>query len=187
MPRILFCLLCLSVVGGQVAYGQVNPSAGAPVKSKAVATNIAQPVSLDKEANIRRFMQLTGGETIGRDMGNQIKNLLRPTVESSLPPGEYRSKLVDLLLERFGARFTSEVVMPTVVSVYAKRFSDEELKELIAFYESPLGKKAASVLSDIDAESQKMQEPSEKLLQECMEQVLAEHPDLKEAMEKASR
>ena len=124
---------------------------------------------------------------MGRDMADQMKKLLRPTVESSLPPGQYRANLVDLLLDKFGNRFAAEIVMPTIVSVYAKRFSDEDLKQLIAFYESPLGKKASSVLSDVDAESQKMQGSSERLLQECMDQVLAEHPDLKQAMEKASK
>ncbi len=44
-----------------------------------------------------------------------------------------------------------------------------------------------NALQDIDAESQKLHGPSEKLLQECMEQVLAEHPDLKQAMEEAEK
>jgi hypothetical protein len=108
-------------------------------------------------------------------------------LEDSLPPGEYRAKLIDLFLEKFGSRFTKEIIVPMVISVYAKRFSEEDLKQLIAFYESPLGRKASSVLRDLDAESQKLHGPSEKLLQDCMEQVLAEHPDLKQAMEDADK
>ena len=77
--------------------------------------------------------------------------------------------------------------MPTVESVYAKRFSAEDLKQLIAFYESPLGKKASSVLADVDAETHKLQGPAEKLLQDCMAQVLAEHPELEQAIEKADK
>ena len=116
-----------------------------------------------------------------------MKTALCPTIEDSLPPGEYRAKLVDLFLERFGSRFTTEIVVPMVISVYAKRFSVEELNQLIAFYESPLGKKVSSVLQDIDAESQKPRGSSEKMLQECMDQVLAEHPDLNQAMEEAEK
>lgn len=187
MPRILFCLLCFSFFSRQIAHAQGDSSASASLHSKAAASNRVQPVSPEKEAAIRHFMQLTGKETVSRDIADQMSKLMRPMVESSLPPGEYRAKLVDLLVEKFGTRFTAEIAMPTVEAVYARRFSDEDLKQLIAFYESPLGKKESGVLSDIDAETQKMQGPTEELLQECMEQVLAEHPDLKEAMEKASQ
>ena len=187
MKRILFYVLCLSLlIGGPVLYAQQpDSSASASAPSKTAASPAAPQIDPDKEAAIRRFMQLTGGENIGPEIANGMKVLLRPTLEDSLPPGEYRAKLIDLFLEKFGSRFTKEIAIPMVVSVYAKRFSAEDLKQLIAFYESPLGRKASSVLQDIDAESQKLHGPSEKLLQECMEQVLAEHPDLKQAMEKA--
>ena len=189
MKRIALWVLCLSpLFGSLVLYAQQpDSSPSAPAQSKAAASPVAPRIDPDKEAAIRRFMQLTGGESILTDMANGMRTLLRPTLEDSLPPGEYRAKLIDLFLEKFGSRFTTEVIIPMVVSVYAKRFSEEDLKQLIAFYESPLGRKASSVLQDIDGESQKLHGPSEKLLQECMEQVLAEHPDLKQAMEKADK
>ena len=188
MKRILFCVLCLSpLFGGPVLYAQQDSSASAPAQSKAAASPVAPRIDPDKEAAIRRFMQLTGSESIGPEIANQIQVLLRPTLEASLPPGEYRAKLIDLFLEKFGTRATTEIIMPMVVSVYAKHFSDEDLKQLIAFYDSPLGRKASSVLPDIIAESRKLQGPSEKLEQECMAQVLTEHPDLEQAMEKADK
>jgi uncharacterized protein len=148
---------------------------------------VASPIDPEKKADIRRFMRLTGKETIEKDLANEMKGLLRAPVENSLPPGEYRAKVVDLLLEKFGTRFATEIVMPSIESVYAKHFSAEELKQLIAFYESPLGKKASSVLADVDAEAHKLQGSAENLLQDCMAQVLAEHPDLEQAMEKADK
>lgn len=189
MKRILLCLLYLSpLFGSQVLYAQQpDSSASAPAQSKAAASPVAPRIDPDKEAAIRRFMQLTGGEGVVTDLANGMRTALRPTLEDSLPPGEYRAKLIDLFLEKFGSRFTKEIIVPMVISVYAKRFSEEDLKQLIAFYESPLGRKASSVLRDLDAESQKLHGPSEKLLQDCMEQVLAEHPDLKQAMEDADK
>jgi hypothetical protein len=132
-------------------------------------------------------MQLTGGDSIVADLAKEVDAVLRPNLEASLPPGEYKAKFIDLFLEKFGNRATTEIIVPMVVSVYAKHFSEEDLNQLIAFYESPLGKKAASVLPDIDAESQNLQDPTEKLAQECMAQVLTEHPDLDQAMEKAEK
>ena len=117
MKRILFCVLCLSpLFGGPVLYAQQDSSASAPAQSKAAASPVAPRIDPDKEAAIRRFMQLTGSESIGPEIANQIQVLLRPTLEASLPPGEYRAKLIDLFLEKFGTRATTEIIMPMVVS-----------------------------------------------------------------------
>ena len=80
-----------------------------------------------------------------------------------------------------------DVYFPMIVSVYDTHFSDEELKQLIAFYESPIGKKAASVLPAIDAQIPMVQQSTEKLAQTCMAEVLSENPSLQEAMEKAEK
>lgn len=183
----MYCVLCLSTLFGSAILHaqQPAPSANASDQSKAAVSPVEPQIDPDKEATIRRFMHLTGSENIGPELADQIKTQLRPVLEDSLPPGEYRAKLVDLFLEKFGPRLTTEVVMPMVVSVYAKHFSNEDLKQLIAFYDSPLGRKINSALADIITESHNLQGSTEKVLQECMAQVLAEHPDLRQQMEKA--
>lgn len=49
--------------------------------------------------------------------------------------------------------FTVERVESLIFPIYDKYFSDEEIVALIAFYESPLGKKTTSVLPQIMNES----------------------------------
>ena len=148
---------------------------------------MANSIDPAKKAEILRFMQLTGGEEISVQLTKQTQASVRPVLEESLPPGEYRAKLIDLFLAKFGPRFTEEIVMPTIESVYDKHFSVDELTQLIAFFESPLGKKAASVLPDIDAQIPTMQEAVGKLGEKCMAEVLAENPDLQRAMERAEK
>ena len=58
--------------------------------------------------------------------------------------------------------------MPTLICIYDKHFSEEELQQLVAFYESPLGKKVASVLPEIDAQAETMQEVASGLAQTCI-------------------
>ena len=172
------------------AAAQTHPAAPA---NAAAANSSAKPAAAGptvdpaKKAEILRFMQLTGGEEISTQLTRQMQTSLRPVLENSLPPGEYRTKLIDLFLAKFGPRITEEVIMPTIESVYDKHFSADELTQLIAFYESPLGRKAASVLPDIDAQVPAMQDAADKLGEKCMAEVLAEYPDLERAMENAAK
>jgi hypothetical protein len=180
----LFCFVPLLACPLLYAQKPDSPS-GIAAQSKRAKVSLSPEIDPEKDAAIHRVMQLTGSETIQTDLANEMKGALRLPVENSLPPGEYRGELVDLLLEKFGTRFATEVVVPKVVSVYAKLFSADDLKQLIAFYESPLGKKMSSVLAEIDTEAQNLQGPAEDLMQDCMAQVLADHPDLEKAMERA--
>ena len=132
-------------------------------------------------------MELTGEGEITAQLTKQLQATMRPALESSLPPGEYRAKLIDLFIAKFEPRLTNEVVMPTIESVYDRHFSEDELTQLIAFFESPLGKKVSSVLPDIDAQSDKIQQASFNLAEACMAQVLEDHPDLKQAAEAAAK
>ncbi|WP_244142171.1 DUF2059 domain-containing protein [aff. Roholtiella sp. LEGE 12411] len=43
--------------------------------------------------------------------------------------------------------------MNELIPVYAKYFTNEDIKQMIAFYETPLGKKTISVLPQISQES----------------------------------
>jgi hypothetical protein len=71
---------------------------------------------------------------------------------------------------------------------YDEQFSDEDIKGLVAFYETPLGQKAVSALPKLTAE---LQEDGRALGQqigrESMKEVLAEHPELERALHEAAQ
>jgi hypothetical protein len=139
-----------------------------------------------KEADIRQLLGLTGAGNLASQTMDQMEKDLRPLVSNALPPGDYREKLVDLFFERFRAKRDPAQLIAIVVPIYDKYYSDEEIKGLIKFYESPLGKKMAAALPQIMSESQAAGGKwGQELGRESMLEVLAEHPDLRRALEQA--
>jgi hypothetical protein len=116
-------------------------------------------------------------------MGN-----VKPLITNSLPPGEYREKLVDLFFVKFQAKSDPTQLVDLGIPIYDKYFSHEEIKGLIQFYQTPLGQKMLSVLPKMTAEIVDLgQQWGADLGRQCMQEVLAEHPDLESAMEAAGK
>jgi len=170
------------------------PAAPPPAQTQAGAgsepSTAAPAPKIDpgKEADIRQLLDVAGTKALMSEvMGNMDKNL-RPILTNSLPPGDYRGKLIDLFLDKFMARANAEIpkLLDAAVPIYDKYLSDEDIKGLIQYYQTPLGKKALSVLPHIAID---MQNEGQKLGQqiglETMLQVLSEHPELAKAMEDA--
>lgn len=53
------------------------------------------------------------------------------------------------LFEKFKEKFTTDKVVEPVAEIYAKYFSKQEMKEIVAFYKSPVGKKMSAVTPDL--------------------------------------
>ncbi|HEX4642128.1 MAG TPA: DUF2059 domain-containing protein, partial [Candidatus Acidoferrales bacterium] len=101
------------------------------------------------------------------------------------PPGDYRAKLIDLFLEKFGPR--SQALIPKMldlaIATYDKYLTDEDIKGLIQFYQTPTGQKTLSVLPKIVVELQTAgQKLGEQAGRETMMEVLTEHPEIVKAM-----
>ncbi len=112
---------------------------------------------------------------------------LRPSLTNAFPPGEYRAQLVNLFFEKLASKIgpaTTELSVP----VYDKYFSEEEIQQLTAFYQTPLGAKTIKVLPQLMAEIMATSQVwAQQLVQDCMKEVLDEHPDLKQKMEEAGK
>src|SRR5579872_5763280 len=114
---------------------------------------------------------------------DSMEGSIKPLLASALPPGEYRDKLIDLFFAKFQSKANPKALLDLAVPLYDKYYSHEEIKGLIQFYQTPLGQKTLSILPKLMAESMNTgQEWGRQLGAQCMEEVLAEHPDLKSAM-----
>lgn len=141
-----------------------------------------------KEADIRRLLEVAGTKSLMSGLLNNMEQNMRPMLANSLPAGDYRAKLIDLFLEKFMSRANEEFpkLVEAVIPIYDKYLSDEDIKGLIQYYQTPLGKKTLSVLPMIFAEMQSQgQKLGERIGRESMVQVLSEHPELGKAMEAA--
>ncbi|MBN1697366.1 MAG: DUF2059 domain-containing protein [Spirochaetales bacterium] len=96
-----------------------------------------------KQDDIRKLMKMSGSA----EMGIQVMDALIEQFKNILPD----------VPEEFWLEFMKEVnpndIIELIVPIYDKYFSHDEIKALIRFYESPVGKKMVKVQPQITEES----------------------------------
>jgi len=164
----------------------------APAKQQpaVTATTPAAPAKIDpaKEADIRKLLDLVGTKALAAQSIEAMTKSIKPVLTNSLPPGDYREKLVDLFFAKFSSTTNLQHLLDLAVPIYDKHFSHQEIRSLIEFYQTPLGQKTISTLPVLMAELQdEGRKWGEALGRESMQEVLAEHPELLEAMTAAQK
>jgi hypothetical protein len=185
-----FLIVSVLLVGSAAAQAPEKPLSGNAKASDqangtAAASSAADPA---KAADIRRLMAIVNTEEMAGGLMGAMTEQIRPVVVNSLPPGEYREKLVDLFLEKFRSKADMKHLLDLLAPIYDKYLSDAEIKGLIVFYQTPLGKKTLEVMPKVMAESQaEGRKWGEGLGQEAMQEVLSEHPDLAKQLDEAQK
>jgi hypothetical protein len=173
-----------------LCYGQAAPAAQRSGPDSVAQAITAGKPAIDpaKAADIHRLLELVGTRDLFEQSFGGSMTQIKPLVARSLPPGEYRDKLVDLFFQRFQAKVNSDEFMNLAVPVYDKYFTADEIKQLIKFYETPIGKKAVASLPKLTSElSQIGQAWGSELGRQSMNEVLAQNPDLAMAMDEARK
>jgi hypothetical protein len=102
-----------------------------PPLEAAAQTPAAAPAAGAKEAAIRRLLEVTGAG----QMGVQVMDGLLGSFKKASPA----------VPDSFWAEFRSEVraedLLDLCVPIYAKHFSEDDVRAVIAFYETPAGKR----------------------------------------------
>lgn len=121
----------------------------------------------EKQANIRKFLELTGTQKMAEMMTNNMLNSIKAS-----------TKGVD---STFFAEFQKEVkfdgLLDQLIPIYDKYYSDTEIKELLQFYQSPVGQKVIATLPAITQEAMVIgqgwgKELSEKIIRRMQEKGL---------------
>ena len=118
------------------------------------AVGTQAPIDPVKGADIRRLLEVAGTKNLMATMMDSMQASMRPLMVSSLPAGEYPDKLINLFLQRFRAKANLGQLLDFAIPLYDKHFSDQEIKELINFYDSPLGRKVVTAMRQIMTELQ---------------------------------
>src|SRR5262245_12830128 len=183
--------VCLTL-GSIGASAQHAPQTGAkspdPQTATASKANPAKQSKIDpaKEADIRKLLDLVGTKALVSQTMESMSKSIKPLLTNSLPPGDYREKLVDLFFVKFTAKADVQHLLDLAVPVYDKNFSQQEIRSLIEFYQTPLGQKAIATLPKVTAEMQEQgRKWGEDLGKQCMVEVLSEHPELADALNAA--
>lgn len=164
-----------------------TPTSKPAASDQAATAKSKAAIDPEKEKAIRRMFEAIGTHKAMEELLAGMRGNIRTSLISNLPPGDYRERLADLFIEKLLPKFQIPQMMDMAVPIYAKYFTKEEIDGLTAFYQTPLGKKASTVmpqaLLEMTTESVKM---GEKLGRESMMEVLEEHPEMKKAIEDAS-
>jgi len=180
---MIVALLC----SGRYQLATQVPASSKPAPKITAADAKPAPIDPAKEATIRKLLLIQGTAKIFDQVIATMSETIRPQITSALPAGGYRDTLVELFLTRFKTKFRTEQMIDIAVPIYDKHFSKAEIEDLVQFYSTPLGKKVVSVLPQVMTESQSAGiKLGEKYGQEAMTEVLAEHPELKKALEAAT-
>ncbi len=123
--------------------------------------------------NIKRLMEITESDSIG----NQIVSEIFRIMAASRP--EIPDRALAIMERELVALFSEKVSAPggmkdQLIPIYKKYFSDQEIRELIAFYQSPIGEKIILVMPRVVNESMKAgQRWAESLGPEIDERVMS--------------
>lgn len=127
-----------------IALSQQSPAAKpktGPVKSTSASkTTSSEAEKLD---DIRRLLDLTGT----KDMVNQMKSVMVAQFKQNAP--SMPNGMFDEMMEELKAEELEESMIP----VYARHFTGDDIKHLIAFYQSPFGRKVMREMPQIIMES----------------------------------
>jgi TonB family protein len=112
----------------------------------------SQPIDPQLKADILHLfdaMHLKARET---EAAHAMFGIMRPSILASLPPTPNREKIADAYGEKFLAVITSEESMDRYAALYAKHLSDDDVKALTAFYETPAGQHYNDAAGQIESE-----------------------------------
>jgi hypothetical protein len=97
-------------------------------------------IDAGKGAGIRHLLDLTQAAALATQAMPGAETSVRPLMVSSFRPGAYRDELIELFFAKFHSKLNGQVLVNPLVPIYDKHLTDEDVKGLILFYETPLGR-----------------------------------------------
>lgn len=135
---------------------------------------MAQEVPPEQLALARKYIDLTDRAAVYETTMVEIAiGTMRQIVTQNPEISEQTDTAIGKSLEEFKAR--KGELLDQFARVYAIRFTIEELQDIVAFYESPVGQKLAKANTEVNADLQKvMQVFTNNMRQEFFAKVRAE-------------
>jgi uncharacterized protein len=115
-------------------------------------SSAAVRIDAGKRADIRSLMDLVGTREIVRDSATRQTEEFRENLVSALPETQRDPRFVNALVTDYERKYNSNAVTEQLVVIYDKHFTDDDIKGLLQFYNSPLGRKFAAESPKVTAE-----------------------------------
>jgi len=109
----------------------------------------AQAIDPQFRADIDSLLQLTGAGSLGAQMAMIVSNQVIDSMKKAQP--NVPERVATIVKETLNAEFTKAFeptgeLMGKMAGIYASHFTPQEVKALLAFYSTDVGRKAVSVL-----------------------------------------
>jgi hypothetical protein len=122
----------------------------------APAIAAADPLTPAKRADIARLIAMAGGSNIAGQFAAIASRQFFGMLKASQP--QIPDRAIAIMEREMNILFTEQLDAPgglteMVVPIYDRHFTHEELRGIIAFYETPVGRKAITVLPQVMQES----------------------------------
>ena len=92
-----------------------------------------------KEDDIRKLLYVTGADKLGEQILDQMLGSLRSSMKQ-VPQSVWEE-----IIGEFRTAFAGRKIIELNVPIYSKYYTHDEIRQLISFYESPLGQKVTKV------------------------------------------
>ena len=180
-----FCLLW-TASSRELRAGQNYPSHVSVFGQSSTPPAPVRKVDPATEADIRQLMDLLGTrDSVARSFSSMESNM-RPLLLRALPPGAYRERLVELFFEKFQTKISPQDLLNLAVPLYGQYLTDADIKGLIQFYKTPLGRKWVSVQPKVgESLLPEAHSMGREIGRQTMIEVLEEHPDLAQELKAA--
>ena len=138
--RVVSLALCSAALATVVAAQELKPATPAAASAQETA---APKADSEKGNDIRRLLEVTGSSRLGAQVIDQLFGSFRQN-RADVPESFW-----DELRREMNVNELTELVVP----IYDRHLTHDDVKQLIAFYDSPVGRKLLSVQPQILAES----------------------------------
>jgi hypothetical protein len=132
-----------------------------------------QPVDPAFERDIQKLMEITGAQRLGEQMIGLVMQQLTQSLKTASPNAPPR--MLEVATEVTRALFTKEfpALLPRMAASYAKVLTPDDVKQLIAFYETPLGRRMVEVMPALqDAGARAGQEWAQQLVPRLQNEIM---------------
>jgi hypothetical protein len=155
--RSMKSFLCTLII--VIAFGQMTPVRASEQTHKQAAESLLALMDMDKL------------------MSESIDQMLEMQVKQNPAIGQFKEEM-----KKFLSKYMSWAAMKEdMVKIYASEFTEQELKELLAFYQTPLGRKTVAKMPKLMAKGaelgqQRVQEHLPELQKAIQEQATKKTP-----------
>src|SRR5579859_1027965 len=173
--EVMKAVLALIVIYVGTFLVAIQGASNSPVEASEQGSAAIDPV---KEKEIRSLLELVGARDAIQDAANAAIEQYHQKMLETSANSDRADKLAKAYQAEFQKKFDADAVTTQLVGIYDKHFTEDEIKDLLEFYGSPLGQKFAVEMPKIGREVQMtVRTASGQAARQAWQEVHAQYPN----------